>query len=86
MVEAGLAFQCGLAARRAVLRQGDGEQRVAHRAALAQRAAAAARAFEIAGREVDALRDRAVDLVGVEAAAILAAATAAPKIPNTGPA
>ena len=66
VVEAGLALQRGLAARRAVLRHGDGEQCVAHGAALAQRTAAAARAFQVAGGEVDALRDRAVDLLGVE--------------------
>ncbi len=67
MVEAGLALQCRLAARRAVPRHRNREQRVAHRAALAQRAAAAARAFEIAGSKINALRDRAIDLVCVEA-------------------
>src|SRR5204863_2451013 len=41
---------------------------IAVRAALAQGAAAAASAFEIARGEVDALSDRAVDLAGIEPA------------------
>ncbi len=48
--------------------QGHRQERVAHGTAFAQRAPAAAGAFEIAGGEVDALGDGAVDLVFVEAA------------------
>ena len=66
VVESGLAFQRRLAAWRAVLRHRDGEQCVANGAALAQRPAAAARTFQVAGGEVDALRDGAIDLVRIE--------------------
>ena len=68
MVKAGLALQRRLAAGGAVLRQCHREQGIAHRPALPQRAAAAARTFEIAGSEIDALRDGAVDLALVETA------------------
>ena len=68
VVEAGLALEHGLAAGDAAPAEGDGEQCVAHGAALAERTAAAARAFEIARRQVDALRDGAVHLLGVETA------------------
>ena len=68
MIEARLAFEHGLAAHMAVLRERDRQHRIAHRRAFAQRAAAAARAFEIAARETRAERDRAVHLVFVEAA------------------
>ena len=67
VVEAGIAFQRRFAAGRAMLRQRHGEQRIADGAALAQRTAAAARALQIAGRQIDALGDGAVDLVRVEA-------------------
>ena len=53
--------------RACLLRQRHGQQRVAYRAALAQRPAAAAGALQVAGREVDALGDGAVDLLRVEA-------------------
>src|SRR5215472_1048259 len=66
VIEAGLALQGRFAPRGAVLGQGDGEQGVAHRTPLAQRPPAAARAFEVARRQVDALRDGAVNLVLVE--------------------
>ena len=68
MIKPGLALQCGLAAGRAMLGQGHRKQGVAHRAALAQRAAAAARTFKIARSEVDALRDGTMDLLRIEPA------------------
>src|SRR5271168_5076316 len=67
VVKAGFTFQNGLPAWRAVPGHRDGEQRAAHRAAFAQGAAAAARPFKIAGREIDALRDRTIHLVRIEA-------------------
>jgi hypothetical protein len=50
----------------AVLAQGYREQGVAHDAALAQLPSAAARAFEIHGRQIVAVCNRAVGLIGVE--------------------
>ena len=66
VVESGVAFQRGFTAGRAVFRQRHGEQGVTDSAALAKGAAAAARAFQIAGRQVDALGDGTVDLILVE--------------------
>ena len=67
VIEAGVAFQRCLAAGVPCFAMGHREQRIAHGAAFAQRLPAAARAFEVAGGKVHALRDRAVDLVRVEA-------------------
>ena len=48
VIETRFAFEHGLAADVTLLRERDGEHRIAHRAAFAQRASAAARAFEVA--------------------------------------
>src|SRR5262249_8207300 len=66
-IEAGLAFEDRLAARYPLACQTDGEQRISYRRAFAHRATSAAAAFEVAGSEVDALGERAVNLFGVEA-------------------
>src|SRR5262249_24924348 len=67
VIKPGLAFQYRFAARRTMSGNSDGKQSVAYRTALPQRATAAPGPFEIAGREVNALRNRAVQLVLVEA-------------------
>ena len=68
MIEPGLALQCRLAAGNPVPGQGHRQERVAHGTPFAQRAPAAPGTFEIAGGEVDALGDGAVDLGFVERA------------------
>ncbi len=67
VIEAGVAFEDGLAADVALLRERDGEHGVPDGRALAQRAATAARRFGIAGREARAQSDGAVHLVLGEA-------------------
>ena len=67
MIEAGVALEHGLAADVTLLRESDRQHRVANRGALAQCAAAAARPFEVAGRQARAERDRAVHLIFGEA-------------------
>ena len=63
VVEAGRTFEHRLAtADGSLLRQSDGEHRVAHRGAFAQRAA-----LEVAASQIGAQRDHRVHLVGVEA-------------------
>ena len=63
MVEAGGTFEHGLAtADLAMLRQSDGQHRVAHGGAFAQRAA-----LEIAARQIGAQRDHRVHLFLIEA-------------------
>src|SRR6516225_446890 len=66
VIKPGLAFQHDFAAGRTMSGNSDGEQSIAYRTALPQRATAATGPFEIAGREVDALRNRDVQLVLVE--------------------
>ena len=68
MVEAGVAFEHGLAAHMPLARQRDRQHGVAHRRALAQCTPAAARALQVAAREARAQRDGAVHLVFVEPA------------------
>lgn len=66
VVEAGWSFEDSFATGNALPRQRRGKQRVAHGGALAHRASAAARPFEVARGQIDALRDGAVNPVRVE--------------------
>jgi hypothetical protein len=66
VIKPGVTFEHGFAANMPVARECHGEHRVAHCGALAQGAAAAARAFEISACETRAQRDGAVHLVFVE--------------------
>ncbi len=54
VIEAGVALEHGVAGDVPVLRQRNGEHGVPHRAAFAQRLAAAARPFDVAAREARA--------------------------------
>ena len=66
VVEASLTLERRLAARNTVLGHRDRQQGIAHGGAFADRASAAASALQIAARQIDALGDGAVDLLGVQ--------------------
>jgi hypothetical protein len=62
-IKSGFAFEHRLATWNALARQAYGEQRIAHRSTFAHRATAAATTLQVGCSQVDALCERAVNLV-----------------------
>src|ERR1700720_1448345 len=66
-IEAGLAFEHRLSARYSLPCQTDSQQRISYRRTFAHGATTTAAAFEVAGSEVHALGERAMNLFRIEA-------------------